>query len=79
MEKLLLNIDEEDDNFEVLYDHCASAIEKLSLQNSVSQEDLLELYGFFKQIKDGNASDSLKPSMLDFKAKSKYATWQSKS
>eukprot|EP00343_Euplotes_focardii_P003731 CAMPEP_0205809702 /NCGR_PEP_ID=MMETSP0205-20121125/13947_1 /ASSEMBLY_ACC=CAM_ASM_000278 /TAXON_ID=36767 /ORGANISM="Euplotes focardii, Strain TN1" /LENGTH=70 /DNA_ID=CAMNT_0053087227 /DNA_START=156 /DNA_END=368 /DNA_ORIENTATION=- len=43
---------------------------------TLSQGDLLEFYGFFKQAKDGDADDSKAPSMFDLKSKSKFQAWK---
>ena len=67
MDRLLLDIDTDDDTFYDLYDHCTAWVQKLTLENKISQNDLLKFYGLFKQAKDGDAVDSAAPSFTDFR------------
>jgi acyl-CoA-binding protein len=45
-----------------------------TLTERPSNEDLLELYAFFKQATDGDVSGS-RPGMMDFKGRAKYDAW----
>lgn len=58
-----------------LYSHCTASIEKMSLENTLTQDVLLEFYGFFKQARSGDATDKDTPSMFDFKSKAKFDKW----
>ena len=76
MDSRLLDIDEDWDTFEDLYDHCTACVEKLTTENKLSQDQLLQFYGLFKQSRDGDASNSPAPSMLDIRANKKYSKWR---
>lgn len=45
------------------------------LKQTPSPEDLLELYGLYKQATVGDVSGS-RPGMLDFKGRAKYDAWE---
>jgi len=47
-------------------------VEKLS--SRPSNDDLLELYGLYKQATEGDATGS-RPGMLDLKGRAKYDAW----
>lgn len=50
------------------------AAEEIKAVNVAEQNDMLELYGLFKQANMGdNTTD--KPGMLDFKGKAKWEAW----
>ena len=76
LDTLLLDLDSEYEAFNDLFEHCASAVEKLSLEKALEQSDLLEFYGLFKQAKVGDADDSQAPSIFDVRAKSKFQAWR---
>ena len=44
------------------------------LKSTPSNEDLLELYAFYKQATAGDVSGS-RPGMMDFKGRAKYDAW----
>ena len=50
----------------------AARVEKLSARPS--NEQLLELYGLYKQATDGDVSGS-RPGMLDLKGRAKFDAW----
>jgi diazepam-binding inhibitor (GABA receptor modulating acyl-CoA-binding protein) len=45
-----------------------------ALKSTPSPEELLELYGLFKQATQGDATGP-RPGMLDFKARAKFDAW----
>ncbi|KAL7029029.1 hypothetical protein ACKWTF_006069 [Chironomus riparius] len=52
-----------------------TAAEKVkNLKSKPSDQDLLELYGLFKQATVGD-NNTEKPGMLDFKGKAKWEAW----
>jgi acyl-CoA-binding protein len=53
----------------------AAAVEKLTKRPS--NEDLLELYGLYKQASEGDAKGS-RPGMLDLKGRAKFDAWARK-
>lgn len=53
------------------------ALEEVKGLSSLSNEDLLDLYGLFKQSTVGDVSGS-KPGMFDLKGKAKYEAWSSR-
>jgi acyl-CoA-binding protein len=54
------------------FKEAASRVEKLSKRPS--NEQLLDLYGLFKQATEGDVSGS-RPGMFDLKGRSKYDAW----
>lgn len=53
-----------------------SAIEAVKqLSQRPSNEDLLELYAYFKQATEGDVTGS-RPGLFDFKAGAKYDAWE---
>lgn len=46
-----------------------------TLTQRPSNEQLLNLYAYFKQATEGDVSGE-KPAMFDFKAMAKYGTWE---
>jgi len=48
-----------------------------NLKETPSDNDLLELYGFYKQAIVGDVNTA-KPGFLDFKGKAKWEVWNSK-
>jgi acyl-CoA-binding protein len=46
-----------------------------SLKSTPSNDELLELYGLYKQASVGDVQGA-RPSMLDFKGRAKYDAWQ---
>ncbi|XP_050540585.1 acyl-CoA-binding protein homolog [Daktulosphaira vitifoliae] len=52
----------------------AAAAEVKSLTKRPTDEELLELYGFFKQSVEGDNNTS-KPSLFDLKGKMKWEYW----
>jgi acyl-CoA-binding protein len=46
-----------------------------ALRATPSNEELLDLYGLYKQATTGDVKGS-RPSMLDFKGRAKYDAWQ---
>ena len=48
-----------------------------TLKQTPSNDDLLELYAFYKQATAGDVSGS-RPGMLDFKGRAKYDAWAKK-
>ncbi len=53
------------------FEKAAKAVQTLS---NLSNEDLLSLYGFYKQATAGDVSGP-KPGMLDLKGKAKFQAW----
>lgn len=53
------------------FDQALKDVKKLS---DLSNEQLLQLYGLYKQATEGDVSGP-KPGMLDLKGKAKYAAW----
>lgn len=53
------------------------ALEEVKGLSNLSNEDLLDLYGLFKQATVGDVSGS-KPGMFDLKGKAKYEAWSSR-
>lgn len=49
-----------------------------SLTQRPSNEELLDLYAFFKQVSDGDNTTS-KPGMFDMKGQFKWKAWKDKS
>lgn len=47
------------------------------LSRTPSNEDLLELYAFYKQATAGDVSGS-RPGMMDFKGRAKFDAWSGK-
>ncbi|XP_057662043.1 acyl-CoA-binding protein-like [Diorhabda carinulata] len=47
------------------------------LKSKPSDQDLLEIYGYFKQANEGDVNTS-RPGMLDLKGKAKWDSWNSK-
>ena len=76
LDQQLLSIDEDWDTFGDLYDHWTAWVEKLTAENKLTQDVLLQFYGLFKQSRDGDAASSPAPSMLDFRANVKYNKWK---
>jgi acyl-CoA-binding protein len=54
------------------FKEAAARVEKLSTRPS--NEQLLDLYGLYKQATDGDVSGS-RPGMLDLKGRAKYDAW----
>lgn len=48
-----------------------------SLSSAPSQDELLQLYGLFKQAKMGDVQGK-RPGMLDIKGRAKYDAWASR-
>jgi diazepam-binding inhibitor (GABA receptor modulator, acyl-CoA-binding protein) len=62
-----------------LPDDFAAAQERVkALKSTPSSDELLELYGLYKQATGGNVQGS-RPSMLDFKGRAKFDAWQKRS
>ncbi|MEO8584818.1 MAG: acyl-CoA-binding protein [Acidobacteriota bacterium] len=57
------------------FDDAKSRVEKLS--NRPSNDQLLELYAFYKQATEGDVSGS-RPGMLDLKGRAKFDAWTKK-
>ncbi|XP_070507115.1 acyl-CoA-binding protein [Chironomus tepperi] len=55
-------------------DFDAAADKVKNLKSKPSDQDLLELYGLFKQATVGD-NNTEKPGMLDFKGKAKWEAW----
>ncbi|KOB77696.1 Diazepam binding inhibitor-like protein, partial [Operophtera brumata] len=55
------------------FDSAALSVKKL--KSLPSDNDLLELYGLFKQATVGDADPANKPGMLDLKGKAKFEAW----
>jgi diazepam-binding inhibitor (GABA receptor modulator, acyl-CoA-binding protein) len=55
----------------------AAALRSKELKNRPSNEDLLELYAWYKQATEGDISDE-RPGGFDFKAIAKYDAWADK-
>ncbi len=53
------------------FDQALKDVKKLS---DLSNDQLLQLYGLYKQATEGDVSGP-KPGMLDLKGKAKYAAW----
>ena len=68
-------MDEDNDTFEDLYEHCTAQVERLTLENKLQKDQLLQLYAYYKQAKDGDADENNAPSMFDFKATAKFNKW----
>jgi diazepam-binding inhibitor (GABA receptor modulator, acyl-CoA-binding protein) len=49
------------------------------LKQKPIDDELLELYSYFKQAVIGDAEDDKKPGMFDFKGKAKWNAWKSRS
>ncbi|VVU94402.1 Acyl CoA binding protein [seawater metagenome] len=56
--------------------NAASVVQKLSQRPG--DDEMLELYSYFKQAVAGDASDDSKPGILDFKGKAKWKAWKSR-
>lgn len=56
-----------------------AALDVKKLKSLPSDNDLLELYGLFKQATVGDADPSKAPGFLDLKGKAKFAAWTSNS
>ncbi|CAI4230913.1 unnamed protein product [Auanema sp. JU1783] len=54
-----------------------AALQVKNLKTSPSNDELLQLYAFFKQGTVGD-NTTVKPGMLDFKGKAKWAAWDEK-
>lgn len=69
--------DFEDENVDPqLRSHFTSACSFLpSVVNGISQEDLLYLYGRYKQATSGPASESERPGIFDIKGRQKFNSW----
>ena len=73
----LIQLDKDENyNFETVYYHCTASVQKLTLKGALSQSDLLEFYGLYKQAVSGNAEDKNAPSVFDYKGKTKYEAWK---
>jgi acyl-CoA-binding protein len=57
------------------FDAAAKAVQKLAQRPS--NEQLLELYGLFKQATDGDVTGS-RPGMFDLKGRAKFDAWAGK-
>jgi len=55
----------------------AAAAAVKTLSKSPSNDDLLELYGLYKQASDGDVTGS-RPGMLDLKGRAKFDAWAGK-
>jgi diazepam-binding inhibitor (GABA receptor modulating acyl-CoA-binding protein) len=55
----------------------AAVIRSKELKNRPSNEDLLELYSWYKQATEGDINDE-RPGGFDFKAIAKYDSWEEK-
>jgi len=55
------------------FESAANAVQ--SLPNKPGDQDLLKLYGLYKQATVGD-NDTPKPGMLDFKGKMKWQAWE---
>jgi len=53
------------------FDKACKDVKKL---DSLSNEQLLQLYSFYKQATEGDVSGS-RPGMLDFKGRAKFDAW----
>lgn len=56
-------------------DFATAQVKVKTLKSTPTSEELLELYGLFKQANSGDVSGS-RPSLLDFKGRAKYDAWQ---
>ena len=54
-----------------------AANEVMALATRPSNEDLLQLYAFYKQATEGDTKGS-RPGMFDLKARKKFDTWAEK-
>ncbi|XP_064614149.1 acyl-CoA-binding protein-like [Liolophura sinensis] len=54
-----------------------AAEEAKQLKSEPSQEDMLELYSYYKQATVGDVNTE-RPGMLDFKGKAKWDAWSSR-
>lgn len=55
------------------FEAAAAAVQ--NLPNKPSDQDLLKLYGLYKQATTGD-NDTSKPGLLDFKGKMKWQAWE---
>ena len=55
----------------------AAADDVQNLKKRPSDKELLELYGLFKQVNEGD-NTTTRPGMLDFKGKAKWDAWDSR-
>lgn len=53
-----------------------AAADVKSLPSKPSDDELLTLYGFYKQATEGDAQDSQAPSFWDLKGKAKFGAWK---
>jgi len=61
------------DQWKAAFEYAAQRVHKLAAKPS--QEELLQLYGWYKQATEGDCR-SAKPSFVDFKAKAKWDAWK---
>ncbi|XP_060800440.1 acyl-CoA-binding protein homolog isoform X2 [Amyelois transitella] len=55
-----------------------AALDVKKLKSLPSNDDLLELYAYFKQATVGDADPANRPGMLDLKGKAKFDAWAAK-
>jgi diazepam-binding inhibitor (GABA receptor modulating acyl-CoA-binding protein) len=66
-------------SLEAQFEEAAKKLEQnASVAGDLPNEKKLEIYSLFKQAKFGDADDSQKPGMLDFKGKAKFEAWKGK-
>ncbi|XP_066138875.1 acyl-CoA-binding domain-containing protein 6-like [Euwallacea fornicatus] len=63
-----------EDELTVKFNKCARHVQAIS--GSLSEQNLLQLYGFYKQALEGPCNTS-KPSWYDLKGKAKWEAWKS--
>jgi len=56
-------------------DFSAAQTRVKQLSRTPASDELLELYGYYKQATSGDASGE-RPGMLDFKGRAKFDAWQ---
>jgi diazepam-binding inhibitor (GABA receptor modulating acyl-CoA-binding protein) len=62
------------DNLEDHFKKSADDIKNIGSSLNLSNDDLLDLYGYFKQATIGDCN-IVEPSFWDFKEKKKYESW----
>ncbi|KAK3082174.1 hypothetical protein LTS18_000104 [Coniosporium uncinatum] len=50
--------------------------ESKTLKQQPNNDEMLELYGYFKIVQKEDISKAAKPGMFDLKGKAKYSAWQ---
>ena len=57
------------------FEKAAASIKELTVRPT--DDELLQLYGYFKQVTVGDCN-TVRPGMLDFKGKAKWDNWNSR-